>query len=504
MEVTEQNESADPNRNRIRNRTKRRLIGGVNSSVAILLMLVLVVMLNYLSARNYLRFDWSRDQYYRLSEKTVTMLEQLPERVQITVFIQPGHEIYQLMYEDVVNILHEYEYASGNHITVERVDPDRNIARAEEIMTRFELPGPNVVIFEYGERRKIVSADDLLEMDYRPMMKGGLPEKIAFRGEQVFSSALLSITQAKRPKVYFLQGHGERDFDDRDEYVGLSSIGQQMRRDDMDLASFSFIKQNNIPEDADAIIIAGPSRTFAASELERIAAYVNRAGRMLLMLNSETDAGFGGLLNDWGVVSVNNLVVDPTRTLSGFDLLVADYADHPITAHLKDITTVFYWPRALPIKPESTNEIRAADEPKATPLAVSSENSWAELDIEQKPFRFDADRDIKGPVPVAVAVERGPVTSVDMDIQPMRVVLFGDIDFISNSGLSGGNADLYMNSLNWILQRDQLMSIAPKPVKEARLILSQSQLSLLFWLIVIGVPSFVAAIGVSVWWARRN
>jgi hypothetical protein len=105
MEVTEQNESADPNRNRIRNRTKRRLIGGVNSSVAILLMLVLVVMLNYLSARNYLRFDWSRDQYYRLSEKTVTMLRQLPERVRITVFIQPGHEIYQLMYEDVVNIL---------------------------------------------------------------------------------------------------------------------------------------------------------------------------------------------------------------------------------------------------------------------------------------------------------------------------------------------------------------------------------------------------------------
>ena len=504
MEINDANPIRSTTQVRMKARRRRHLLSGINSSAAILLMLVLVAMINYISSRNYLRFDWSRDTYYALSEKTRSLLDSLPERIQITVFIQPGHEIYHHVYEDVINLLREYEYASGNRVVVERVDPDRNIARSEELMTRLELPGPNVVVFEYGERKKVVLADELFEMDYQPMIRGGAPEKVAFRGEQVFSSAILAITEPDRPRVYFLQGHGERDFNDRDDYVGLSGIGQQIRRDDIELEAFSFIRQNTIPEDADALIIAAPTRSFSAGELERIASYLKREGRLILLLNSETDAGFGPLLNEWGVQSVNNLVIDPTRTLSGFDLLVAEYADHPIAAQLQGITTVFYWPRALPLTPDDPERPRAADEPKATALAISSPNAWAEMDIEQRPYRFDDERDIKGPVPVAVAVERGPVESVAVDIRPMRTVVFGDVDFISNSGLSGGNSDLFMNAVNWILERDQLMAVAPRPVNEARLMITRDQLALLFWTVVVAIPALVASFGVLVWWRRRH
>lgn len=504
MEVNEHRRTRNATKTRLQARRRSHLLSGLNSSASILLMLILFVMINYISSRNYLRFDWSRDQYYELSDKTTSLLKSLTERIQVTVFIQPGHEIYHLVYDDVVNLLREYEYVSANRIVVERVDPDRNIARSEELMTRLELPGPNIVVFEYGERRKVVMADELLEMDYQPMVRGGAPEKVAFRGEQVFSSAILAITESERPRVYFLQGHGERDFNDRDEYVGLSGIGQEIRRDDIELESFSFIRQNAIPEDADALIIAAPTRSFSDGELERIAAYLKREGRLILLLNSETDAGFGALLNEWGIQSFDNLVIDPTRTLSGYDLLVAEYADHPITAQLEGITTVFYWPRALPVIPDDPEKPRAADEPKATALAVSSPNAWAEMDIAQRPYRFDAERDIKGPVPVAVAVERGPVASVAVDIRPMRAVVFGDVDFISNSGVSGGNGDLFMNSLNWILERDQLMAVAPRPVNEARLLITRDQLATLFWVVVIAIPASVAMMGVLVWWRRRH
>jgi len=504
VEVNEHRPARTATQIRLQARRRRHLLSGFNSSAAILLMLILVVMINYISSRNYLRFDWSRDQYYALSDKTKSLLKSLPERINISVFIQPGHEIYHHVYDDVINLLREYEYASGNRIVVERIDPDRNIARSEELMTRLDLPGPNVVVFEFGERKKVVMADELLEMDYQPMVRGGTPEKVAFRGEQVFSSAILAITESERPRVYFLQGHGERDFNDRDDYVGLSGIGQEIRRDDIELDAFSFIRQNAIPEDADALIIAAPTRSFSVGELERIAAYLKREGRLILMLNSETDAGFGAMLNEWGIQSINNLVIDPTRTLSGFDLLVAEYADHPVAAQLAGITTVFYWPRALPLTPEDPEHPRAADEPKPAALAISSPNAWAEMDIEQRPYRFDADRDIKGPVPVAVAVERGPVESVAVDIRPMRTVVFGDVDFISNSGVSGGNGDLFMNALNWILERDQLMAVAPRPVNEARLMITRDQLATLFWVVVVAIPSGVTAIGLIVWWRRRH
>lgn len=504
MEINRHTDPAGVNRQRMRTRTRKRFLSGFNSSLATLLLFILVVMLNFISSRNYLRVDLTRDQFYKLSDKTESMLKSLPGQIRITVFIQPGHELYNLVYDDVINLLKEYEYAGGIHIETDRVDPDRNISLAEEIMTRYQLDEPNVIIFEHGERRKIVSANELMELDYTPVAQGAPPEKVSFRGEQVFSSAILSITQAKRPKVYFLQGHGERNFDDRDEYVGLSTIGQTIRRDDLDIESFSFIQKNTIPEDADAVIIAGPTRQYASGELERIAAYVNRNGRLILMLNSETDAGFGPLLNTWGVESMNNIVVDPTRTLSGFDLLVADYDEHPITTNLKNITTVFYWPRALPLSIGRPVESRDADEPKATVIARSSVNAWAERDLEQRPYRFDTDSDIKGPVPVALAIEKGSEASLVMDIRSTRVVLFGDVDFVSNSGLSGGNSDLFMNSLNWILERDALMAVSARSVDQLKLMITQRQLSSLFWCVVVGIPALAATLGVLVWWRRRN
>ena len=397
---------------RLRARRRRHLLAGLNSTAAIALMFILMVMVNYLSSRNYARTDLSRERFYALSDKTLALLASLDDRVRITVFIQAGHEIYLHLYDDLIQLLREYEYASGNRIVVERIDPDRNLARAEALMTRFNLPGPNVVILEYGDRTRVIHADELMEMDYQPLLQGAPPRKTAFRGEMVISSSLLAITRAERPRVYFIEGHGERDFNERDEYVGLSRMGAEIRRDDIDLQPFSFTRQSSIPEDASALIIAGPTRRYADGEFERVRAYLEKAGRMILMLNSESDAGFAPLLESWGIESIDSLVVDPSRTLSGFDLLVDQYGDHPIVTPLAGITTVFYWPRALPLKPEDPLRPRGGDQARPSALALSSPNAWAETDINRQPHVFDANRDRRGPVPIAVAVERGsPATS---------------------------------------------------------------------------------------------
>ena len=116
-------------RQRLRNRMQKRLLGGLNSIAAVFLMLVLLLMINYLSLRNHTRVNVSRDQYFQLSDKTKALLSTLQERVRVIVFIQPGHEIYHHVYDDVLHLLSEYEYASGNRVHVERVDPDQ-IGRA--------------------------------------------------------------------------------------------------------------------------------------------------------------------------------------------------------------------------------------------------------------------------------------------------------------------------------------------------------------------------------------
>ena len=86
----------------------------------------------------------------------------------------------------------------------------------------------------------------------------------------------------------------------------------------------------------------------------------------------------------------------------------------------------------------------------------------------------------------------------------MRAVVFGDVDFISNTGVSGGNGDLFMNALNWILERDNLLAISARPVEEARLMISRDRLTALFWIIVVAIPALSAATGLAVWWRRRR
>ena len=163
-----------PERENLGGHTKRRVAISLNAALSLLLAVVLGCMVNYLSYRHYARWDWSRAKYYGLSDKTIGLLGSLTNPVQVVVFFNADQEVY----EDVDNLLKEYEYAS-KMIRVERVDPDRDLARTEELMRRFKVEEPNVAVFESGGRSKYVTARDIMEYDYSLLPLGQPPEKVA-------------------------------------------------------------------------------------------------------------------------------------------------------------------------------------------------------------------------------------------------------------------------------------------------------------------------------------
>jgi hypothetical protein len=61
-----------------------------------------------------------------------------------------------------------------------------------------------------------------------------------------------------------------------------------------------------------------------------------------------------------------------------------------------------------------------------------------------------------------------------------------------------------MNSLNWLMNREQIIGIPPKPKEPVRLSLDEKKMGSLA-LIVLGlIPGIVALIGFGTWWQRRN
>ena len=153
-----------PDRAPVQQGVFRRTVLRVNTALALALAAVLVLMLNYLSYRHYGRADWSRSGFYTLSEKTRSLLTGLTGTVEVVVFLQPSQDIF----EDVVHLLTEYEVASPQ-IRVERVDPDRDLARTEELMRRYEVTESNVIVFDSDGRRKYVRAAEIAEYDYTPV-----------------------------------------------------------------------------------------------------------------------------------------------------------------------------------------------------------------------------------------------------------------------------------------------------------------------------------------------
>ena len=477
----------------------KRILSNLNLAAALLLAFVLVQMVNFIALNNAHRWDWSGRQYYALSEKTANLLAELERRVEVTVFFQEEHTLYA----DIENLLEEYQYQSRN-IHVEWVDPARDLARTEKLAEKYGLTEAQVIVFDLDGKSKVVREAELA--DYQRIKGQKMPVISAFKGEQAFSSAIQGLVQGKTPVVYFLVGHGERKVTDFDQISGYSTIGTVIFNDNLEVRELMLTGEKQIPEDADTLIIAGPSKVMSATELEMVEDYLNRSGRVMILLDALKETGLETMLRRWGVALRNDFVLDPENTLKGSDVYIRTYYEHPITLRMSGAGARFHLPRSVePLMIDDQN-VEAGDRPTVVQLAMTSEKSWSETQVDETAAKYDENTgDLRGSFSLAVAVERGATQKMlDVQIRPSRMVVFGDSDFVSNGALAGGDQDLFMSALNWLLDREELMAIAPKPIEEIKLSLTRKQLNKLFWINMAGIPSIAGVAGLWVWFRRRK
>ncbi len=484
----------------------RRFATGLNVFVAVLLALLVTGMVNYFGYRYYDHRDLSTSNYYRLSEKTRSLIDSLEADVDVLAFFEQNHEMYQ----DIRNLLKEYElYAEQRkprRLRVRLLDPARDIALAREMRKKYELTKPNMIVFDCGGRKKFVYAKDVMDFEMRATSEAKYQRKItAFKGEQVFSSAIMSVTQEARPTVYFLSGHGERGINDYNEQTGYSTLAKYLRRDNMELKPLMLAGSKGVPEDCSVLVVAGADRKLSQSELELLQKYLSKSGRALFLVDPLINTGIDGVLTSWGIKLGSGVVIG--LTITGRELVVNRYGDHVVAKNLQDITTIFYEPRAvMPLADISHQSDKNPDKPNVVVIASSNEDSWEELDLNQNPRSFDVKTDRRGPVPVAVAVEKGPVSEIKVAIKPTRLVVIGDSLFVSNGALKGsvgGNIDFFMSAMNWLLEREALVAIEPKVPYEIRLDMAAPDLRWLMLVLVLGLPGGVGLIGLGVWLNRR-
>ncbi len=481
----------------------------VSGLVAVILAIALTVMVNWLGARRFVRKDLTSTKIYTLSEKTVNILSDLPEEIDVVVFMTPATS----MYDQVRELLERYKAASDK-ISVEYIDPDREPLKTTQLAEKFGVQAADTVVFVLGDRTKYVTSDQMAEMDYSGMQYGQGPTMRAFKGEEQFTSAILSLVAPSVPKVFFVTGHGEATLEgggggpaDR----SLSVLGDTLKRENMAAADVSLLS-GEVPADADVLAIVGPTRAYTEPEIAALNAYLDRGGRLLVALDPLIEPSgtmrptrLEGMLAARGVTVNDDLVVDPSRRLPFYDLsavYLQDFPSHPVTTGLEGFAVLFTVARSL-----------TPDNGTANVLVQTSDEGWGETDLGMllrgEPVAQD-DADTAGPAVVAVAVE-GAGAELEADESGVaesagyRLVVFGDSDFMTDLDIANaGNAVLAGNAFNWLAAREDLVGIPPRDVEQVSLFLTQQQMRNLLLLVLLAMPGAAILAGILVWRKRRH
>lgn len=477
--------------------TQRKIQSGANVTLSVLLALGCWALVGWLNARHYVRYDWTANKTFSLSEKTVSILQGLQDSITVTTLFRPGSSLDG----QVKDLLEEYADKSGK-ITLVRIDPDKDAAKVELMAKRLNLNSfqVNSVIFETGGKTKQVTHGEIEEREPspNPLIPSKAPPK--FKGEEAFTSAILNLTEGKAPAVFFTTGHGEKDVEGTDR-MAVSELVKLLRRENCSVNKLQTLQEGDIPAHADALIIVSPRQKFLPVETDKLDVYLQRGGKLLVLLDPLSDSGLEPLLRKWGVEADNNMVLDPVLRLSGAGpttLVVYGFGVHPITDKLKGSAVLLSLARSVRPAPDAGDS--------AVVLLAASKEAWGETDMMSKQAQFDPGKDLQGPVSLGVAVaKKFPGAKPGDPAVEARLVVLGDSDFLTNLQLSnGGNMDLFSNAVNWLVSREKMISIGPKIAEVPTVTVNAAQMKMILWFTVIIMPLAAIAAGVAVWYRRRR
>jgi hypothetical protein len=515
---------------------RRKFLAGLNAWIMAGLAVLLLAIANAIVAGTPQTDAWFLDlthaRLHTLSAQTRNILKGLQKEVQITVVIGTGE--VQAGYGNSIEVgsmvkdLAAQYRAQSRKVQVAVLDAYRDKTLADTVFARIKEKKntPDSVIVECGEKSVHIPFSDLVEAPAgNPFEPPSGPA--AFKGEDKLSSAILNVIEEKQTGVYFLAGHGEMGIEGGEEKA-LNEFAIELKRENYRVALLNLLKTRRMPADCDLLVIAGPTAPFTDSEVEILRQYLEKGGRLFVLVHPRVPPGkLGGLdslLADYNVdVRDDEILIEEDRDLLGRNVLssmviVDAYGRHPIT---DDVTRMnCEMDDVAPVRaevPEAPAQYGRPAGPQpdysVTGLIYSGSNSWAEPNPTKQPLKFDPEHGEKGPLCVGVAVQRRPKAGSPAGPpkgEGARLVVLGAADAASDLAFSHpeagyeANRALVMNCVNWLVNKETKLGIPPQVADRREMTTGPAAFKAIFFITVIGMPLLAAMIGGLVWWVRRK
>lgn len=440
------------NREALETRTAK--VGGYSFILAIVVLAIIIAVNVLVSAipTTLTQFDISAAQLYSLTSSTKVVVNNLEKDVDIYWICQAGKENEVL--EKLLNIYDDM----SDHITVTKKDPDIYPTFAEQYTD--DTVSNNSLVVECGDKYRFISFDDIYEYDTSTYYTTGSVSQ-SFDGEGEITTAIDYVISDDLPQVYILSGHGEEALSD----TFTSSLAKQ----NMEVVEdFTLLNVDEIPEEADAIIINAPTSDLSEDEVSMLEDYLDNGGHIVVLAGPQEEealTNLNSLVEACGVTVNDGIVIEGSRENYAFNApycLLANIESSDITDALIDANSYVIVPIAQGLTVGSSSKYTV------TSLLTTSEEAFSKLAGYDISTYDKEDGDIDGPFTLAVSIEN------DNDGKMIWVGSSVMLDDTYNQYSSGANVDFIMNSLSWMVGESDAISIRSKSLDYNYLTISDS------------------------------
>lgn len=479
--------------------TRKTIAKGISNVILIVLVVGLVVTGNWGFSKlpeKYRSVDVTSQKIFQLTEDTKNLLNSTDKNITFYVYAKETS-----VGEDLKKSLRYYK--EFKNISVEYIDPATNPGFAAKY-DQTDM-GASSIVVTCGDKFKVVDSSSFYYYDSNSYY--GYSQPTGYDVEGQLTSAVSFVISDDNPVIYNIKGNDELPLG-----AGFKSM---ISKQNMEVKDLDLIKVDEIPEDADAIMIIAPATDINEDELSVLRNYVARGGKIYICLGyTEKElTNIYDLMADFSLDVTNGVIMETDRNnyYQEQDYLIpvvastisagSSIGDTIFAVQPLGITNANTIPEASLGDAEGSEEEENANETELSAtvnvIATSSEGAVLKTDVVNATTTDKEEGDKEGVFILGATSELGQAKMVAFASAFMT-------DDSVDAVVSGNNAKLFGNVMNYMVEREETVSIPAKSISSPMLTVPNADLIAIGILFIFVFPVALVVIGIIIWVKRKK